>query len=226
MTTREAARPRGAVRRAMAHYSFSLPVLIARIAIGCLYLLLSSRVAIGPPWLMLALVGVFFLPINLARMRGNHRAVHYLLFTLAGLGTLVLVVSAALLVRAVVEGGVPAGELLQDGVGIWLANLLTFTLWYWQIDTLRPHRRPDGCYESEDFVFPQMTLRDGSPPSWRPGFVDYLFVAFNTSTAFSPTDALVLSRRAKCLMMLQATISLLVISVLVARAINTLGGSG
>ena len=72
---------------------------------------------------------------------------------------------------------------------------------------------------STDFVFPQMAVQQ---TEWTPEFVDYLFLAFNTSTAFSPTDTMVLARRAKVLMMLQSIISLVTIAVLAARAINTL----
>ena len=64
--------------------------------------------------------------------------------------------------------------------------------------------------------------REMGEDQWTPGFVDYLFLAFNTSTAFSPTDVPVLSRWAKGLMMIQATVSLTTIAILAARAVNIL----
>jgi uncharacterized membrane protein len=70
-------------------------------------------------------------------------------------------------------------------------------------------------------VFPQRQ-HDGFD-DWMPDFLDYLFLAFNSSTAFSPTDTLVLSRRMKLLMMSQALISLAVLAVVAARAVNALG---
>ena len=77
-----------------------------------------------------------------------------------------------------------------------------------------------------DFLFPQMTLAPSTQrpidPAWSPGFVDYLFLAFNTSTAFSPTDSPVLSRWAKVLMMIQSSISLATLALLAARAVNIL----
>jgi len=101
-------------------------------------------------------------------------------------------------------------------------------LWYWRLDAGGPHGRdlrfghPDGA-----FLFPQMTMQpeskeDAGQHGWSPNFFDYLFLAFNTSTAFSPTDAPVLARWAKMLMMVQSLISLMVIALLAARAVNIL----
>jgi hypothetical protein len=88
------------------------------------------------------------------------------------------------------------------------------------------HKRGDVCRlggnRSEDFLFPQTNLGDKAARAWSPGFVDYLFLAFNTSTAFSPTDTAFLSRRTKVLMMVQALLSLVILAVLVGRAINAL----
>ena len=72
------------------------------------------------------------------------------------------------------------------------------------------------------FQFPQMVLSGKSARAWRPGFIDYLFLAFNTSTAFSPTDVPVLSRWAKVMMMIQALISLVTVAIVAARAVNIL----
>jgi uncharacterized membrane protein len=117
----------------------------------------------------------------------------------------------------------PARVLLQGAALIWVANVLTFAVWYWEIDGGGPARRHRAAHEPTDFLFPQVAAADPElAKGWSPRFVDYVFLAFNTSTAFSPTDTLVLSRRAKALMMIQSLISLLVIAVLAARAINTL----
>ncbi len=105
---------------------------------------------------------------------------------------------------------------------LWVINVATFAVWYWEIDGGGPAQRRRQEHRSEDFLFPQMNLGDKSARDWSPGFLDYLFLAFNTSTAFSPTDTAVLSRRAKVLMMVQALLSLLILAVLVSRAINAL----
>jgi hypothetical protein len=108
----------------------------------------------------------------------------------------------------------PATALRDAGL-IWLANVVTFVVWYWEIDEGGPGRRRSDAHESEDFQFPQD--QNGSS-GWSPDFADYLFLAFNQSTAFGPTDTSVMSKRAKILSMVQALFSLLIIAVVVARA--------
>jgi hypothetical protein len=104
-----------------------------------------------------------------------------------------------------------------------VALVSVFALWYWKLDAGGPLRRerPLGLMDSS-FLFPQMLRREDQNPSWTPHFVDYLFLAFNTSTAFSPTDTAVLSRWAKLGMMVQSLVSLTIIALLAARAVNIL----
>ena len=98
--------------------------------------------------------------------------------------------------------------------------MVTFALWYWAIDGGGPGIRHERPYEAKDFLFPQE--QGGKKEHWCPGFVDYLVLAFNHSTAFSPTGTAILSKRAKVLLMIQALLLLMAISVLAARAINAL----
>ncbi len=120
----------------------------------------------------------------------------------------------------------PPTELLRAAIALWLSNILVFASWYWRLDAGGPHVRDSRQFHAQgDFLFPQMMLPPHMLPeykAWKPGFVDYLFLAFNTSTAFSPTDVPVLSRWAKILMMIQSGISLGTIAILAARAINIL----
>jgi len=117
---------------------------------------------------------------------------------------------------------------LKSAAALWLSNILVFASWYWRLDAGGPHKRAQRADHSRGaFLFPQMTMESerrhaAGFPEWSPNFIDYLFLAFNTSTAFSPTDVPVLSRWAKVLMMLQSIISLLVIALLAARAVNIL----
>ena len=113
--------------------------------------------------------------------------------------------------------------LLRSASALWIANILVFALWYWKLDAGGPLRRerPLGLMNSS-FLFPQMLRREEQDQSWTPHFVDYLFLAFNTSTAFSPTDTAVLSRWAKLGMMVQSLVSLTIIALLAARAVNIL----
>jgi hypothetical protein len=111
--------------------------------------------------------------------------------------------------------------LLATGLGIWVANVLVFGLWYWLLDRGGPYGRRENVGARGDLMFPQ----DASPedcPGWRPNFIDYLFVAFNTSTAFSPTETFPMTRRAKLLLMMQSTVSLITIVIVASRAVNIL----
>jgi len=134
--------------------------------------------------------------------------------------------SAVLLIGASLGGGTPAPVRLGDSALIWAMNVVTFAVWYWELDGGGPARRRGDRRASEDFLFPQIAQGGEGARGWSPGFVDYLFLAFNTSTAFSPTDTAVLSRRAKVLTMAQSLISLAVVAVLIGRAVNTLASAG
>ena len=120
----------------------------------------------------------------------------------------------------------PAGgnafALLSSAVAIWMANVLAFSLLYWQIDRGGPYARASKSSAKPDWVFPQPATPEDLPPDWRPLFLDYLYLGYNTATAFSPTDALPLTHRAKMLMMIESTISLLTSVIVLSRAINVL----
>jgi hypothetical protein len=115
-----------------------------------------------------------------------------------------------------------AFALLWDAALTWATNVLTFAVWYWFLDRGGPDRRHGDAPEPPDLAFPQQTAAIPGWEHWTPGLIDYLFVAFNTSMAFSPTDTLILSSRAKVLSMLQAGVSLVVIAMLAARVVNTI----
>jgi hypothetical protein len=115
-----------------------------------------------------------------------------------------------------------AFALLSSSMAIWVANVLTFSMLYWQIDRGGPYAWVSQVRVKPDWLFPQAGIPEDMPPNWRPLFFDYLFLGFNTATAFSPTDALPLTHRAKLLMMLESTIALLTLVIVVSRAINVL----
>ena len=115
-----------------------------------------------------------------------------------------------------------AFSLLSSSVAIWVANVLAFSLLYWQMDRGGPGARANAMSVRPDWVFPQPAAPEDLPAGWRPLFLDYLYLGYNTATAFSPTDVLPLTRRAKMLMMLESTISLLTMVVVLSRAINAI----
>jgi len=139
-----------------------------------------------------------------------------------------LIVSVIFLVSALPAHKETPLQLLVSAASLWVTNILVFALWYWRLDAGGPNQRDARAGHCDgDFLFPQMTmteqaLKEAGQENWSPNFVDYLFLAFNTSTAFSPTDAPVLARWAKVLMMLQSLLSLLIIALLAARAVNIL----
>ncbi len=198
------------------------PASLALLAMSAIYFAVPARLRIGPPWSLTALTVVATTILYVLRRLGMHVANRKIAVALTAVLTLAMTTSAIFLVARLPSGKESAPHLLRDGGLIWTFNVLVFAVWYWEIDGGGPAKRHRGHHASTDFVFPQMAFDDEESNAWSPEFLDYLFLAFNTSTAFSPTDTLVLSRLAKVLMMYQSLVSLLVISVLVARAINTL----
>ena len=109
--------------------------------------------------------------------------------------------------------------LILAAINIFITNIIIFGLWYWELDGGGPGQRRKLAHAERDFLFPQMALPD---PSWHPTFLDYLYVSATNATAFSPTDTMPLSRRAKMLMLIQAMVSLIAIALVAARAVNIL----
>jgi hypothetical protein len=202
-----------------------VPAAIAVVAVGGLYLAFPQRLIVGPRWLFPLVVAALLVPTMIAHRLGYHRLDRALGYAVGSVVTLGLVLSLALLITALPSHQEQPLELMRSAVSLWVTNVLVFALWYWRIDAGGPHRRDARAGHTEgSFFFPQMI--QGAPRvdsrRWSPHFIDYLFIAFNTSTAFSPTDTPVLSPWAKILSMLQALISLAVVAILAARAVGML----
>jgi uncharacterized membrane protein len=121
------------------------------------------------------------------------------------------------------QSGVANGrELILAGVNIYLTNIIIFGLWYWEMDGGGPGQRLQAAKHEQDFLFPQNQHEDYKHPHWQPTFIDYLYVSSTNAMAFSPTDTMPLSRRAKLLMLTQATLSLVAVALVAARAVNIL----
>jgi len=204
------------------------PACLALLSIGGLYYALPSALTVGPDWLVLVFVAVLSTPAVIFSSEGNWRTSMILGYAANSLVTLSTIASLALLVLRLPAHKESPPQLLISAGALWICNVLVFACWYWRLDAGGPHRRDlENSHTDGAFLFPQMMLdpqlrREMGEEQWRPGFVDYLFLAYNTSTAFSPTDVPVLSRWAKLLMMIQATISLATVALLAARAVNIL----
>ncbi len=204
------------------------PSLIAMASAGVLFAAMPVSLSFGPPWAVFGVVIALLLPGEIFHAVGKHKFCKILGYVVISIVTIAMIGSVVLLLRAIPKHEVDPVRLLQSATALWVSNILIFAVWYWRLDAGGPHKR-NMREEHNDgaFLFPQMTI-DGLTDdpdelkNWQPHFVDYLFLAFNTSTALSPTDVPVLSRWAKGLMMIQATISLTVVGVLAARAVNIL----
>jgi len=204
------------------------PAFVAAIAVGGLYTALPDALTMGPRWLFPSAVLALLVPTIVAHHAGKHRVNAIFGFAVDTVLTIGLIVSVILLIGALPTHKQAPLELLLSAAALWVTNILVFALWYWRLDAGGPHQRDRiGGYSEGAFLFPQMTMSEqaletAGQEDWSPNFVDYLFLSFNTSTAFSPTDAPVLARWAKILMMLQSLLSLLIILLLAARAVNIL----
>jgi hypothetical protein len=212
------------------------------LAIVALQLMMINDLAVGPRWLAPVIEIALLLPLSVATAwtQANARAAttdgHWKrvaqerwlirISALAMTAAITLINFGALieLVHALLSGkATKIGEtLLLDAINIWGTNVIIFALWFWSLDRGGPASR--GIVEAGkcDFLFPQMTMNSSSASTWSPSFVDYLYLAFTNATAFSPTDTLPLSDRAKLLMMFESAVSLLTIALVAARAVNIL----
>jgi hypothetical protein len=202
------------------------PVMLTSIAVLVLVVLLPARIRAFPGWVpyvIIILLNVPMVALALAadkrRWLGIERVV--LLVFFLSLGCLLADELKYLLVTLVRRSApVDGARLLASSVAVWASNILLFSLAYWRIDRGGPEARLNQPRSKPDWVFPH---DDTSGADRNPTFVDYLFLAYWTATAFSPTDALPVTSRAKLLMMLESMVSLVTIIVVAARAINIIG---
>jgi hypothetical protein len=206
-------------------FPFIAPQLVVLAAI-LLDLSLSTKVTVGPPWLLPSLEGV--LVIAFVAVSPHPRVRHSPLrrriaLALIGLVSVANIISLVLLSRLLLKGKLSNGHaLIGSGIVLWVTNVLLFGLWYWELDRGGPMSRLTDPGARPDFLFPQMDKKEYAPPGWIPSLVDYLYLSFTNATAFSPTDTMPLTAIAKWLMATQATAALVTIGLVVARAVNIL----
>jgi hypothetical protein len=205
-------------------------------------MLVVNDFSFGPRWLAPALELSLLVPLSAATawiqgrarrattdahwaaVRNHHHLIRRMATVLTALVTVANTAALAALVHALFKGKAGSGPtLLIDALNIWGTNVIIFALWFWTTDRGGAALRGHPSARDPDFLFPQMTLGSGKQKApFVPGFVDYLFLAFTNATAFSPTDTLPLTARAKLLMMAEAMISLLTVALVAARAVNIL----
>lgn len=191
-------------------------------------LALPDRLTLGPSWLLPAVEGGLLIGLAIA---STHPAARYselrrhIAIALIGVVSAVNVYSLGVLSHYLINGAKASGRsLIFSGVALWGTNILLFGLWFYELDRGGPVARMSGQERLADFMFVQMT-DDGArhaPAGWKPRLVDYLYTSFTNGSAFSPTDTMPLTAAAKWLMTGQALVSLWVVVLVVARAVNIL----
>lgn len=190
--------------------------------------LLPSRFVLHPAYVVPAteLVLIVILAMTApARLSKRNRRLRILSQLILGLIAITNASSLLLLTREITTGRhIDPVNLLVGGGEIWLTNTIIFAIWYWEYDRGGPGARAEGLMQQPDLLFPQMT-DERLARDWEPNFLDYLYVSFTNSTAFSPTDTMPLSRWIKMLFTLQAAVSFITVALVAARAVNILPGS-
>jgi uncharacterized membrane protein len=203
------------------------PVRFAVLCAIVLQVAIPNRYEIPPTWLLPTLGVLLGIGLSIAHPRRitRHtpqlRLVSILLIAVISLAN---AGSAGRLITALLDGTAKESptRLLLTGGAIWLTNVIVFAMWYWNLDRGGPAARALALKSYPDFLFPQMTAPELSPPEWQPQFFDYLYVSFTNAAAFSPTDTLPLARWAKMTMMVQSIVSLGTVVLVIARAVNIL----
>lgn len=206
-------------------------VVLVTLSVVLLLGVLPDRISLAPLWITYLAGAVLIMPIAVAEANRAKPLWTFLEHT----NTLLFCTFAAVMntanlasmIHSILTGSpkVDGQQLLASSVAVWVINILIFSLLYWQMDRGGPGPRANNAETPPDWMFPQQNGQSETTQcDWRPIFVDYLFLGFSTATAFSTTDVLPWTSRAKILMMLQSTISLVTLAVVASRAINILGG--
>ena len=204
------------------------PATIAIVVALSLYLVLPSKLVVGPRWVLPVLELAAAIPLALTsterRVRSSSK-IRAITMILIGLITVANLASLALLVRYLIDGGVVTGnQLVRSAFAVWGTFVIVFSLWYWELDGGGPVSRHQNIQTeaNRDFLFPQQASPDVFRDPWLPNFVDYLYLSFTNCTAFSPTDTMPLTTWAKLLMMVQSASAFVTVALVAARAVNIL----
>jgi hypothetical protein len=202
------------------------PMGAAVVAAIVLTLLLPDGTRTLPRWLLPVIEGILLIaviagdPGKIDRRASRWRWLSIVLVSVLVVGALV---ATGQLIELLVNGGKEtdsASELLAAGAIVWTANNIAFALLFWELDAGGAAARAHRVRPYPDFAFPQQVNPDLAPPGWTPRFIDYLYLGFTNGTAFSPTDAMPMAPWAKVAMAVQATASLAILGLVIARAVN------
>jgi uncharacterized membrane protein len=201
---------------------------LAVVTVSILHWFLNDSLSLGPRWLMPLVSGVLLVvviglhPHRMHRQSMSARVVGLILLAVLAAANLTSGVRLVSQILGRKSGSSDSLHLILSGASIWITNVIVFGLFYWAFDRGGPAARAQGERQYTDFQFPQMADPSTAPPEWEPTLVDYLYLAFTNATAFSPTDVMPLTRPAKMTMMVQSALSVVLIALVLARAVNIL----
>lgn len=189
---------------------------------------LPERLSPLPRWVFpsaLTILLIALIATDPGAITKTARGLRWLSIALVVLMAAAALSATTLLIRDLVQGSpltASATTLLATGGAVWVINIVAFALLYWEFDCGGPAARAHGMPPYPDLAFPQQLSPGVGPPGWRPQFVDYLYLGITDAVAFSPTDAMPLVQWAKLAMAIEAVISLAILGLVIARAINVL----
>lgn len=204
-------------------------VVLAILFVLALLVQFPHRIRIFPPLILCVIVAAEMIPLIIVMLMPQQRfwqrieRASTLIFSAAA--AVLCVANLSTIIKVMLDNSqeVSGLQLLVSGLGVWIINIVSFSILYWTVDRGGPAGRLGNTATIADWLFPQEGApKEDYPEGWKPAYIDYLFLGFSTSAAFSATDVLPLTHRAKLLMMLQSSISLLTILVVMSRAINIL----
>jgi uncharacterized membrane protein len=202
------------------------PATITVLVAIALQIVTPDRYALHPRLLLPILEAVLLLALiaaNPVRLQRAHPAIRFCSLALTVLMAIANFASVVMLIDQILKHHASnATALLGGGVNIWITNIIVFALCYWEFDRGGPAARAEASRPYPDFLFPQMMDPSKAHESWEPTFVDYLYLSFTNSTAFSPTDTMPMVPWAKLVMLAQSMISLVTVALVAARAVNIL----
>ena len=204
------------------------PAIVVMLLAVVLVTSLPARYQVVPSWFPWAAFAIVVTPMIALGFRPASSLWHrieriiVLLFVVSAFTSLVLLVERLVEDMLARKHDIGSVSLLESAAVIWAINILVFALLYWQVDGAGPEARTSDKHGPPDFIFGEKEMEELAE-GWEPYFVDYLFLAFATSTSFTPPDyAKPASRRAKLLIMTQATLSLVTLVLVASRAVATL----
>lgn len=202
------------------------PAAIAIVVAIVIYTLLPSSDEIIPRWILPVITTLMFVPLLILNPRRFGRETTWSRLMSIGIAVVLAVanqVEVVSIVMQLVQGSADASPILLAALQVWITDVIAFGLIYWELDRSGPFaRRMSEDDIPPDFRFPQ---EDNGPTTWQPGFVDYLYFSLSNMMAFSPTDVMPLTPRAKALMGFQALTGFVLLALVISRAVNIIGGS-